>query len=173
MTQLDKNALKEAKSLGEKLAIASANDAGLSAAWGTCRDDVKAEFERIALAFAASLTHDESANATITALRASLEEAEAENRRKQNALNAWCRAWDAEAPTVREHARDLMFRLKEATTRAEAAERREARLREALKIAETWARHAIDHAIHHEPPAAASLARDDQGAIRAALSEEA
>jgi hypothetical protein len=68
---------------------------------------------------------------------------------------------------------DAEQQVLELRARAEASEQREAGLREALKIAETWARHAIDHAIHHEPPASASLARDDQAAIRAALSEEA
>lgn len=83
MTDTTKPALSDeeradlkAKSLGEKLAVASANDAGLSATWADCREDVKAEFERIALAFAASLTHDETASAVIAALTARAEKAE-------------------------------------------------------------------------------------------------
>lgn len=78
----------KAKSLGEKLAIASANDAGLSATWSDCRDDVKAEFERIALAFAASLSHDETATAVIADLEARLRASEAECETLKRLLRA-------------------------------------------------------------------------------------
>ena len=137
MPELDLKALKEAKSLGEKLAIASAND--LSAAWDTCREDVKAEFERIALAFAASLTHDETANATITALRASLEEAEGRERALEEAIDEMVKALTYPTgepedydPSPVGRAKDLMLAylhnasvLSEYAARAEASEQRE------------------------------------------------
>lgn len=120
--ELDRKALKEAESLGEKLFAATMANTDLKdrCEWADLHEWHKTSFEKTALAFAASLTHDETATAAI-----------------------------------------------------QAAEQRERRLREALRIAEAYAHHAIDHAIHHAPRERADLAKSDQATIRAALSEEA
>ena len=60
-----------AKSLGEKLFEAFANDG-----WASRSADNQAMYERYALAFAASLSHDETANAVIADLRQRLHAAE-------------------------------------------------------------------------------------------------
>lgn len=87
------------KSLGEKLAIASANDAGLSATWDDCRADVKDEFERIALAFAASLSHDETASIVIASLRT---RAEASEQREAGLREALTPSADTKAAYIGE-----------------------------------------------------------------------
>lgn len=74
-------ACSKAKSLGEKLFDAFGNEG-----WANRSADNQAMYEAYALAFAASLTHDETANATITALRASLEGAEGQRDEALEAL---------------------------------------------------------------------------------------
>ena len=58
------------KSLGEKLNDAIDGYWGAAPTWADLADDGRTEMERTALAFAASLSHDETATATIEALKA-------------------------------------------------------------------------------------------------------
>lgn len=58
------------KSLGEKLFDAMLGVAGETELWAGIGAKEQAQTERIALAFAASLSHDETATATIEALKA-------------------------------------------------------------------------------------------------------
>ena len=124
MPELDRKALKEAASLGEKLFAATMANTDLKdrCEWADLHEWHRSSFEKTALAFAASLTHDETANATITALRASLEEAEGRARLLSDAHPCECGPEDRCA-----------FAL-----RAEAAEQRERRLREALTDCVNW-----------------------------------
>lgn len=66
-----------AKSLGEKLYEANDN----AWPWISASDSLKVDYEKIALAFAASLTHDETANAVTLSLTSALRASEAERER--------------------------------------------------------------------------------------------
>lgn len=63
----------EAKSLGEKLCEASGP---FSQCWKALTDASRAEYEKVALAFVASLSHDETATAVITAQAEEIERLE-------------------------------------------------------------------------------------------------
>ena len=58
------------KSLGEKLNDAIDGYWGAAPTWADLADDGRTEMERTALAFCANLSHDETATATIEALKA-------------------------------------------------------------------------------------------------------
>jgi hypothetical protein len=79
-----------AKSLGEKLHAADMEHEhpGSTRPWIDLSDEGRAVWERIALAFAASLTHDETANAVTLSLISALRASEAERERLNKAVLA-------------------------------------------------------------------------------------
>jgi hypothetical protein len=81
------------KSLGEKLSDALDAGAGLSGRiWPALADHRQAELERAGLAFAASLSHDETATATIAALTARAVAAEQARDEAREALKPFAEA---------------------------------------------------------------------------------
>lgn len=93
-----------AKSLGEKLHAADMEHEhpGSIRPWIDLSDEGRAVWERIALAFAASLTHDETANAVTLSLISALRASEAERDAAYAMAKGWKERFDAQAETIRE-----------------------------------------------------------------------
>lgn len=108
------------KSLGEKLHSAVRNYFSERDEWERLTAGEQIDFENIALAFAASLSHDETANAVITDLRQRLQAAE-ERAHHFKGLADEHAMFDAETDLA---FKDLDAQIADLTERAKAAEER-------------------------------------------------
>jgi len=125
----------EGKSLGEKLADAVWTRQAILVLgmWSMLPDDARTDYERVGLTFAASLSHDETATATIASLRSALTAAEEENKNFRAREAHFAKA--LKVADGGQYRNDWDAAISAVVARATASEARAARLEELLKPA--------------------------------------